>query len=94
VCEIEIERKDTSSLFDIISIDSFCNLTTGRAKICLNTLCVCVFVCSRAPTSFQHHEEKQTYPTIFSGPNARNADDVNAIPSPIEKKANLPFDQG
>jgi len=46
MCEIEIERKDTSSLFDIISIDSFCNLTTGRAKICLNTLCVCVCVCS------------------------------------------------
>ena len=38
--------------------------------------------------------EINPYPTIFSGPNARNAEDVNASPSPIEKNANLPFDQG
>ena len=37
---------------------------------------------------------RNPYPTIFSGPNARNAEDVNASPSPIEKNANLPFDQG
>lgn len=78
----------TSSLLEIIVNDSFCNFTTGRAKICLREG-------TFLERGFEGKKKRNlSYPTIFSGPNARNADDVNAIPSPIEKNANLPFDQG